>query len=63
MSNGYYIDYSNPSSLHNWIDTRDLRCASDLSIGALGSSFFIGILIGSSFLSSYGDTIGRKKMI
>jgi hypothetical protein len=49
--------------LHNWVDTRDLRCVSDLGIGALGASFFIGILIGSFFLSSYGDTIGRIKMI
>lgn len=45
--------------LKNWIDDLNLRCVDRWKIGLFGSSFFMGNVIGSSVLSSYGDTIGR----
>lgn len=41
----------------------NLRCAEGWQIGFLGSSFFFGLVIGSTFLSRLGDTIGRIKML
>ena len=37
----------------------NLRCAEKWEIGLFGSIFFIGNVIGSIFLSEYGDSIGR----
>jgi MFS family permease len=62
-TNGYYIDYSNPTSLHNWIEDLDLRCASSWEIGFFGSAFFIGHVVGTTTLAKYGDIIGRIWMI
>jgi hypothetical protein len=41
----------------------NLRCTEKWKIGLFGSNFFIGNVIGSSTLSSYGDTIGRIPLI
>lgn len=59
----YLINWSASTSLHNLVDLMNLRCAPSWSIGFLGSSYFVGGVLGNLFLSSYGDTKGRVKMI
>jgi hypothetical protein len=49
--------------LDNWMNDLQLRCTEKWKIGMFGSNFFIGNVIGSSLLSSYGDTIGRLPLI
>lgn len=49
--------------LQNWISDLDLRCVDRWKIGLFGTAFFMGNVIGSSVLSSYGDTIGRIPLI
>ena len=40
--NGYQVDWSSHSSLHNWIEDFDLRCGSKMYVGVFASAFFIG---------------------
>lgn len=40
----------------------DLYCTSSLTIGWLGSSFFVGCFIGSFILPRLADVYGRKPM-
>jgi Na+/melibiose symporter-like transporter len=40
-----------------------LRCASDFEIGFLGSSFFVGLVFGTTILARLGDTVGRILMM
>lgn len=61
---GFYIhEDENNIVLDNWMIDLDLRCAEKWKIGMFGSNFFIGNVIGSTILSSYGDTIGRIPLI
>jgi hypothetical protein len=62
--NGFYVHKDeNNIVLENWMKDLDLRCAEKWKIGMFGSNFFIGNVIGSTILSSYGDTIGRIPLI
>lgn len=45
--------------VYNWIGDMDLRCSANWQIGLFGSVFFIGHVLGSTFLAQYGDSIGR----
>jgi len=45
--------------VYNWIGDMDLRCTPNWQIGLFGSIFFIGHVLGSTFLAQYGDSIGR----
>lgn len=40
----------------------DLYCTSSITIGWLGSSFFVGCFIGSFILPRAADVVGRKPM-
>jgi MFS family permease len=59
----FYIDRKHSLYVHNWIEDLDLRCAEKWEIGVFGSSFFIGHVMGSTLLASYGDSIGRVPMM
>lgn len=41
-SDGYFIDWDSLNSLHNWIETFDLRCSNSWLIGTFASAFFLG---------------------
>ena len=45
--------------MHNMIEVLDLRCTESWRIGMLGSSFFVGAVLGNIFISGYGDSLGR----
>lgn len=52
ISSEFYID--------NWVDKLDLICEPKTRIGYIGSAFFIGLLIGLSFIPTLSDTYGRR---
>ena len=63
------INYDDPKSLYNWVETLDLKCIintlkfigeSTEVIGMLGSAFFIGWVISNIFVPRLGDIYGRK---
>lgn len=62
MINSYRINFNDNRSLHNWIQQYDLMCASDKTIGNIGSSFFVGCFLGSFILPRAADVVGRKPM-
>lgn len=53
---------SDPTSLYNWIDTFDLVCAPKSEFGYFGSTFFIGLVIGSVILPRLSDNYGRRRL-
>ena len=59
IRNGHQIYSLDNIYLRNWIEDLDLRCVENWEIGLFGSVFFIGHVLGSTFLSAYGDSIGR----
>lgn len=54
---------SETKSLRNWVYDFDLLCVSDSSLSWLGTSFFIGFLIGSAVFMWLSDIVGRKIII
>eukprot|EP00347_Sterkiella_histriomuscorum_P008079 403346452 len=60
---GYFINWESLTSLHNWVGSLDLRCASPMQIGMLGSVFFIGLGLGTIALAHVGDMYGRIKPV
>ena len=36
------VDWNNPESLHNWVETLDMACATKIQVSFLGSGFFMG---------------------
>lgn len=56
----FMIDYTNSTSLHNWVDQYNLTCTSDIGLSMIGSSFFIGTFLGSFVLPRLADVVGRK---
>ncbi len=59
----YEYDYSNPGTLHNWVEDLRLECVSSFRLGLLGSAIIAGWAIGSIFIPRLGDVIGRKKVL
>lgn len=55
----FSVNWENSTSLHNMVDVLDLRCAESWRIGLLGSSFFVGAVLGNLFISGLGDSMGR----
>lgn len=49
-------------SLNNWIQQFSLQCAPKNQFGLFGSSFFIGLVLGSLIVPRISDICGRKKM-
>ena len=56
------IDWSNSTSLHNWVEQMDLTCTSKFEIGFLASCYFIGYMLGSVTLTRLADLYGRKSI-
>lgn len=54
------VDWSADRSIHNWIDTLNLACASKEQIGLIGSIYFIGLVISVPVLTRLADLYGRK---
>ena len=57
------VDWSEQTSLHNWVEQLDLTCTSDSAIGFIGSVYFIGIMISVLTLPRVSDLYGRKWVI
>lgn len=55
----YTIDYSNSTSLHNWVEPLDLICVKGGLLGLIGSSFFIGLCVSTLVVPPLADKIGR----
>lgn len=58
----WQVDWSHDMSIHNWITENNEYCISRFRIGLIGSSYFVGILLGSLLLQ-ISDIIGRKRYI
>lgn len=60
--NLWRIDYTNSTSLYNFVDPEklDLTCVSKESIGGIGSSFFVGFCISAAAIPMFSDKHGRK---
>ena len=56
----YHIDYSDPISLHNWIEKLDLVCAPKWKLGLLSSAYFIGYCITLLWFPVLADRYGRR---
>jgi len=54
------IDWTDPDSLHNWVEKLDLTCQPSWKIGMLGSAFFIGWICTILIIPRQSDTKGRK---
>ena len=52
-----------PEYFNNWVEKLDLLCVPKAEVGILGSSFFFGILIATSWAPSYADRNGRLDLI
>jgi hypothetical protein len=58
----YRMDWENPFSLHNMIESLDLICASHREIGALGGVFFAGWALTAAVIPPLSDKHGRRKV-
>jgi MFS family permease len=56
------MNMTDPRSLSNWVETFKLVCAPKSEFGYFGSTFFIGLVIGSLTLPRLSDKYGRKKL-
>ena len=59
----YEIDYSNPSSLYNWVQQFNMVCSPKSDFGLFGGVFFAGFSIGSLVLPKLSDIYGRKPLV
>lgn len=57
------MDYSNHTSLHNWVEQLDLVCTGGNKIGLIGSMFFAGWVTTTLVLPPLADKIGRKWIV
>ena len=58
----YSINYTNDTSLHNWVEQLDLVCVSNTNIGLLGSMYFAGWSCSLLFVPLLSDKFGRKRI-
>ncbi|CDW90620.1 solute carrier family member 5 [Stylonychia lemnae] len=56
----YKIDWDDPTSLHNWVESLDLTCESASRIGMIGSMFFVGYMSGAFTLPRISICMSRK---
>ena len=61
----WIVDYESSDSYYNWVDPAklDLTCVDDYVIGFIGSAYFFGWMIFSTFLPSLADIYGRKWLL
>ena len=52
------VDYNSPNTLHNWITNMHLYTTSSFKLGLIGSSFFVGYLLGSVTFLRLPDRYG-----
>ena len=48
---GFFINAAAETSLHNWVESLGMRCASGFEIGFFASMFFIGNVLGAILLA------------
>ena len=56
----YQIDFSDETSLKNWVSEYGLECAPKYELGAFGSLYFAAVVIGSLLFAPLADKIGRR---
>ena len=56
----YTVNYTNHTSLHNWVEQVDLTCRSSEQIAFIGSMFFIGWCCTLLWVPVLADKKGRK---
>jgi MFS family permease len=56
------MDWENPYSLHNMIESLDLVCASRIELGTLGGVFFAGWASTAAVIPPLSDKFGRRKV-
>ena len=56
----YRVDWSDDTSLHNWVEDLDLTCTPHVYIGLVGAAMFAGWAISAIFLPRMADVYGRK---
>ena len=54
------INYEDPATVKNLIVQLDYECVPGWKLGAVGALFLVGIVIGCSFVTQWGDVYGRK---
>lgn len=59
------IDYSNKDSIHNWVDPEklNLTCVRQDVLGLIGSMYFAGFVVASTFVPQQADRFGRKPVL
>lgn len=62
MNIKHRVDWSDDTSLHNWIEALNLECTPKEQIGLVGSMLFAGWGIAAIFLPRQADVFGRKKV-
>jgi MFS family permease len=55
-------DFSDPRTLHNWVEQLDMYCYTKNTIEVIGSSFFAGAFAGSFVLPRLSDVYGRRPL-
>lgn len=58
----YQVDWKQPYSLRNWIDSFSMFCASNFQISLIAMNFFIGQALMCLFIPKLQDKYGRKKV-
>ncbi len=54
------VDWSDDTSLHNWVEDLNLTCTPGFEIGLIGASMFAGWALAATFLPRLADVYGRK---
>ena len=58
----FRINYTDDTSLENWVQDLDLYCTPGAQIGLIGSMFFAGWALSAFFLPRTADLFGRRKV-
>jgi MFS family permease len=56
------INYTDNTSLQNWVEDLDLYCTPGAQIGLIGSMFFAGWAVSATILPRTADIYGRKRV-
>ena len=57
------IDWSDPLSLHNWIEKLDLTCAPGWKLGLISSAYFFGWCLTLLWFPVLADKYGRRTIM
>jgi hypothetical protein len=53
------FDQNDDENLINWVHSGEMRCATGVEVGLIGTSYFVGVILGTLFLSLIADVYGR----